>query len=242
MSTSTMYKAAGSDVAGLVRLQSVQATRRAVLHVQAACDPPVPAEVTSWFTERGFHFYVAAVRLPLPTALSARAAERDLRAAFADLDTAYGCLREPDGMVSVIVTAHGRGAFAAALWSASRERKERQPDLGRRAARADALILSAPVWPARGGVQLNIPCPVLVIDRRSDGDVRGQARALPPGRLRQGGLRQRRRGQAGVPAMALGSHVTWLTLVGPDPDQRVFLTELGRWLGAYMYPGRDRLL
>jgi hypothetical protein len=238
-----MHKTAGGDLAGLVRLQSVQATRRAVLHVQAAGDPPVPSEVTNWFTERGFHFYVAAVRLPLPVALSARVAERDLRPAFADLDTAYGCLREPDGMVSVIVTAQGRGAFAAAAWSATRESRDPQYGVGRRT-RADALILSGPVWPPRGDVCLDIPCPVLVIDRRDDGgsDVRAQGRALAPGRLGQGGRRQRRRGQPGVPAMALGSHVTWLTLTGADAGHRVFLTELGRWLGAYMYPGRDRLL
>jgi hypothetical protein len=35
--------------------------------------------------------------------------------------------------------------------------------------------------------------------------------------------------------LQLGSHVTWLALADADTDQRQFLTELGRWLGAYMY-------
>jgi hypothetical protein len=37
--------------------------------------------------------------------------------------------------------------------------------------------------------------------------------------------------------------VTWLALAHADADRELFLTELGRWLGAYMYGrGRDRLL
>jgi hypothetical protein len=229
VSTSTIHEAARSDArdlstrlltTGMVRLGSAQATRRAVLHVQAAGDPPVPSDLANWFTERGFQFYIAGVRLPVG-ALSDRHAERDLRPVFADLDAAAACLRGPDGMVSVVVTARGRAAFATALWSARRGAAgERQ---------ADALILSAPVWPARADVQLDIACPVLVVD----GEVQARLGRLRPGRP----------ARPGVPITQLGCHVTWLALADADADRPLYLTELGRWLGAYMYGlGRDRLL
>ena len=101
VSTSTIHEAARSGApdeatriltTGMVRLSAAQATRRAVLHVQAAGDPPVPADLASWFTERGFQFYVAGVRLPFT--LSPRHADRELTSVFADLDAASACLRE----------------------------------------------------------------------------------------------------------------------------------------------------
>jgi hypothetical protein len=239
VSTSTIHEAARSNgpdqaarilTTGMVRLSSAQATRRAVLHVQAAGDPPVPADLASWFTERGFQFYVAGVRLPF--GLSAKHLERDLTSVFADLDAASACLRGPDGMVSVVVTARGRAAFAAALWSASRgATDERQ---------ANALILSAPVWPVRASLQLDIACPVLVVvDRTGDVGPPSQ-RTSPP---RQGRLRQGRPSRSSAHASQLGRHVTWLAMAHADADRELFLSELGRWLGAYMYGlGRDRLL
>jgi hypothetical protein len=240
VSTSTIREAARSNVPGLatrilttgmVRLDSAQATRRAVLYVQELGDPPVPADLASWFTERGFQFYIAGVRLPLG-ALSARNAERDLRGVFADLDAAAACLRGPDGMVSVVVTARGRGAFAAALWSASRAATD--------ARHADALVLSAPVWPAHVILQLDIACPVLIVEGEIDGGA-GSQRTRPqrPGRLRPG-----KPSRNSAPS-TLGRHVTWIALADADSDsdEPLFLTELGRWLGAYMYGlGRDRLL
>jgi hypothetical protein len=259
VSTSTIHQAAGSCAAdlmtgilttGMVRLSSAQATRRAVLHVQAAGDPPVPADLANWFTERGFQFYVAGVRLPLAS-LSDKHAERDLRAVFADLDAAAACLRGPDGMVSVIVTARGRAAYAAALWSASGEASEQQGSdapigsdghqgSGAPPAKANALILSAPVWPARASLHLDIACPVLVVVSRGDIAAEGQRRARQPRQVR---LRPGRPGRAGAYATQLGSHVTWLVLADADSDRRPFLTELGRWLSAYMYGrGRDQLL
>jgi hypothetical protein len=239
VSTSTIHEAARSDApdvtmriqaTGMVRLSAAQATRRAVLHVQAAGDPPVPGELANWFTERGFQYYVAGVRLPLD-APSARHAERDLQAVFADLDAASACLRGPDGMVSVVVTARGRAAFAAALWSATREATD-----GRQ---ANALILSAPVWPARASLHLDIACPMLVVDVRGDiGD--GSQRVTPP---RQGRLRPGKPSRSGPHATHLGRHVTWLALTDADADRQQLLNELGRWLSAYMYGlGRDRLL
>jgi hypothetical protein len=239
VSTSTIHEAARSGApgqatriltTGMVRLSSAQATRRAVLHVQAAGDPPVPGDLTSWFTERGFQFYVAGVRLPFM--LSTRHPERDLTSVFADLDAAAACLRGPDGMVSVVVTARGRAAFAAALWSANREATDER--------QANALILTAPLWPARASLQLDIACPVLVVvDGNGDvGDV--SQRASPPRQVR---LRPGKPSRSGAHATQLGRHVTWLALAHADADRELFLTELGRWLGAYMYGlGRDQLL
>ncbi len=244
MSTSTA-QAAGSGLAdltpGMVRYSPAQATRRAVLHVHAPGDPPVPADMATWFTERGFHFYVAGVRMPLTAALSARHASRDVRSAITDLDAAYGCLRQADGMVSVVVTAQGRAAVAAAFWTGRRPERDRRlamdshEESDRHAARADALILWAPEWPARGGLHLDIACPVLVIGGRGDAGA---------GRWRRGrGSRSGRPARSGGRAMQLGSHVTSLTLADADVDRQLFLAELGRWLGAYMYgPALDQLL
>jgi hypothetical protein len=238
VSTSTIHEASRTGApgpttriltTGMVRLSTAQATRRAVLYVQEAGDPPVPADLASWFTERGFQFYVAGVRLPLG-ALSARNAERDLRPVFADLDAASACLRGPDGMVNVVVTARGRGAFAAALWSATRPATDRW--------QADALILAAPAWPAHAGMHLDIACPVLVIDGWTNGEGSQRARML-----RQARLRPSRPGRYGAPPAQLGRHVTWIAPTDAEDESPLFLTELGRWLGAYMYgPGRDRLL
>jgi hypothetical protein len=187
-----------------------------VLYVQAPGDPPVSADLASWFTERAFHFYETGLRLPATTALTARRARRDLGPAFADLDAACTRLRQADGMASVIVTAQGRAAVAAALWSDSREA-------------IDALILSAPAWP-RGRLHLHVACPVLVLAQ--EGAAPAVSRLWRP--------RARRRA---VSPVQLGSHVTCLAIPDASADRRRFLGELGRWLGAYMYgPVRDQLL
>jgi hypothetical protein len=219
----------------LLRLQSLQSTRRAVLYVRAAGDPLESADLAQWFTERGFHFYVAGLgRSPrisrlLPVAMRPRAGvragvstrrarlltslgRRVPAATLAGLDNACAHLSQAEGMADVIVVAQGRGAPAAALWSA------RYPA-------ASALILIEPDLPARRARRLSIACPVLVVARS------GQAAGW---RLR--------------------GHVTWLELplshrndgrTGPVPlaGRQAFFDELGRWLGAYMYrQSRDRLL
>ena len=228
VSTSTSHGALDSTATALIRRSSAQASRRAVLHVQAAGDPMPSADLTSWFTERAFHFYVAGLRLPAAGTRAARYAGRDLRPAIGDLDRACTRLRQAEGMASVIVTAQGRAAPVAALW-ADRAAPDDWP------ARADALILSAPAWPARRDLGLNIPCPVLVIASRSTGPAANRAWPRGP-RSRVG------RG-AGMQPMQLGSHVTWLTFPDSGADRRAYLAELGRWLGAYMYgQGRDQLL
>jgi hypothetical protein len=221
----------GRSQTAMFRRRSLQPSRRAVLHLQAAGDPAVPSGLGDWFTQRAFHFYLAGLRLPrgldLPRGLGSRGglvlagrdAGRRLGSAFADVDAACAQLRDADGIGHLIVAAQGRAALAVALWSDARR------DV-RAGGAADALILSEPALPARPVVNLNIACPVLVLTSPvSSGPVRT-------------GLRRRR------PAAAiarLGSHVTWLQL--PEPGDQAVFDELGRWLGAYMYgTGRDQLL
>ena len=216
----------------MFRRRSLQPSRRAMLHVQAAGDPVVPSDVADWFTQRAFHFYLAGLRVP--HRLTARPGARSLASACADLDAACMQLRQADGIGSVIVAAQGRGALAAALWMGGRAGGDD---------RADALILYEPELPARS-VKLSISCPVLVVTGLTladDGRVPRDATSRWP-------LRQRRPAPA---AAQLGSHVTLLHLprAGERPGQddgdgrRLFFDELGRWLGAYMYGSvRDQLL
>jgi hypothetical protein len=222
--------------AALFRLRSAQPSRRAVLHLQAAGDPVVPADLAAWFTERACHFYLVGLRLPgRPGSLRrpGRAAER----IFAELDAVDAHLREADGIEHIIVSAQGSAAVAAALWCARRADNEAGagglPSSPPRRA-ADALILYRPAWPRGPALRLDIACPVLVLCPAGGG---------PGRRLRR----------PAIPRQVAG-HVTWLRL--PDagapaglPDmaggagRRAFFAELSRWLGAYMYgPPPDRLL
>ncbi len=217
--------AAARVASAIVQCSSSQPTRRAVLYAQATGDPAVSADLASWFTERAFHFYVAGLRLPAAPALTARGARRGLAAAFADLDDACTRLRRADGMASVIVTAQGRGAVAAALWSDSRNAGDdgqlgASSRAGSRAAagavsdqcRADALILSAPAWP-KGSLRLHIACPGA--RHRGPGCrpvwIQGMAPPAAPCRRASAAARQpcdmagagrRGRGPAAVPARA----------------------------------------
>lgn len=211
--------ARGRPGTAMFRRRSLQPSRRAVLHVQAAGCPAAPFRLGDWFTERAFHYYLydlAGLRLPgsrLPgsRAIAGRAGGRPLRSAFAGLDEACRHLREADGVGHVIVSAHGRAALAVALWSDVRT----SPPQGNA---ADALILFEPALPSRPAIDLSIGCPVLVLTSS------GQPRRRPPSAIAR-----------------LGSHVTWLQL--PELGEQAVSDELGRWLGAYMYgQGRDRLL
>jgi hypothetical protein len=223
--------AAGPASTALFRRRSAHASRRGVLHLQSARDTPPPPDLATWFTERGFHFYVAALRGPGSPGAAGRRGRRVLPAAFADLDARCEQLRTADGIDNVIVTAHGEGALAAALWCAAPPPR-RHPD---------ALILYAPSFGRPGPAArrgLDIPCPVLVIGSSGQGPRRPRLR----------------RGAPGAPAAApihLGSHVTWLRPGDPQArpdasepaDRSRFFDEVGRWLGAYMYGQvRDQLL
>jgi hypothetical protein len=204
--------ASASRPAAMFRRRSVQPSRRGVLHLQAARDTPVPPDLASWYTERGFHFYVAALRWP-----GRRRNGKALAAAFAELDTRCEHLRGSDGIDNVIVTAHGEGATAAALWCAA----------GQPGSRADALILYAPSFGRKVGRGLDITCPVLVV-----GGAGG------PGAGRPATVQLGRHVTWLAPADAEAR---------PDAasaeDRRRFFDEMGRWLGAYMYGQvRDQLL
>lgn len=221
--------------AALVRLRSAQPSRRAVLHLQAAGDPVVPADLAGWFTERACHFYLAGLRLPARLGRLRRSGSTAART-FAEMDAVDAHLREADGMEHVIVSAQGPAAVAAALWCARRPASlagaRGATSSPRRA--ADALILYRPAWPLGRPLQLDVGCPVLVLSPASQGS-----------RLRLW--------RPAVPRQVAG-HVTWLRL--PDAGapaglaelaagggRGAFLDELGRWLGAYMYgPPPDRLL
>ena len=231
----------------MMRRRSMQPSRRAVLHVQTAGDSPVPPDLASWFSERAFHFYLAALRSPIRPARGPGRGRTQNRATLAHLDAACAHVRQADGMEHVIVTAQGQGAIAAARWSDLRRapRQRCQDESGDQAgsqgsAGADALILYQPALPARPALHVNIGCPVLVLTDA------GQAQDEP----RRRALRMRNRDSA-APIAHLGDHVTWLRLpdaaAGPDAsgcaDRRAFFDELGRWLGAYMYGQlRDQLL
>jgi hypothetical protein len=227
----------------MFRRRSLQPSRRAVLHIQAAGDPAVPSDVADWFTERAFHFYLAGLRVP--HRLTARPGARSLASACTDLDAACARLRQVDGIGSVIVAAQGRGALAAALWMGRCAGGDGRPCGDRRAGDcgADALVLCEPELPPRP-MKLSISCPVLVVTGLVPaGD--GRASGGATGRL---ALRQRRTQPA---AAQLGSHVTWLDLPraggrlqqAEGTGRQLFFNELGRWLGAYMYGHvRDQLL
>ncbi len=224
--------------AAMLRRRSARPSRRAVLYLHCMSDSFVPEDLASWYTERGFHFYVADLRLkgqPDRPAGGKRKV-KGLRACFSGLDSACSYLRTADGIDAVILGAHGAGALAAALWC--HERRETSP--------ADALILSSPEFGRRLRRGLDVACPVLVISAAGEpGD--------PPGAVGRTG--KGTRDKKGNDAVRLGAHVTWLRiadgLAGGGPsgggssgdDRRRFFDEMGRWLGAYMYGQvRDQLL
>lgn len=214
--------------AEVFRRHSARPSRRAVLYLHCPIDPIVTEDLANWYTERGFHFYLADLRPGLRLDRPARSPRqrRELEACFAGIDLACSHLREADGIDALIVSAHGTGALAAALWCDAR---------GARCP-ADALVLSAPAFGRRLRRGLDIPCPVLVLSPA----------AGPPGR--QAGARHQAPGDRG--RILPGSHVTWLQLDEPlagdlasGQDHRRYFDELGRWLGAYMYGQvRDQLL
>lgn len=250
--------------------QSVLPTRRAVLYVQGQPDTFVPEDLVTWYTERGFHFYVVDLRPPdgpdNPDKPGRRRKSRGGGEALGRLDLAGRHLRDAEGIDMVMVTAHGADALTAAQWCAQRPR----------AGRADALILSSPEFGRKLRCGLDIDCPVLVLSSGREPEGR-------PGRLAPWGRRT-----PGT-AVRLGAHVTWLRIddapdsagaataaepavkayitadsgaaadadsadgpagepgAGPAGDaagdRRRFFDELGRWLGAYMYGSvRDQLL
>jgi alpha-beta hydrolase superfamily lysophospholipase len=219
--------------AAVLRRRSARPSRRAVLYLHCQSDSFVPEDLATWYTERGFHFYVADLRPKgqQDRPASGKRAGKGLRACFAGLDSACTYLRQADGIDAVIVAAHGTGALAAALWC--HERRETAP--------ADALVLSSPAFGRRLRRGLQVACPVLVLSAARGPD----NPAGPAGRAGKGA-----RGKKGTDAVRLGPHVTWLRIddglagqASSGEDRRRFFDEMGRWLGAYMYGQvRDQLL
>jgi hypothetical protein len=242
----------------VLRRRSARPTKRAVIYLHCMNDAFVPADLASWYTERGFHFYVADLRrLDDPgrrPAAENHAAE--LGEYLACLDMAVRHVREADGIETVVLCAHASGAIIAALWCHAR--RASQP--------ADALVLASPSlrggsWLTRAvGRRLTVPgrrtppllavarrrvrrgldisCPVLVLCPAEGWDAPGGTSA----RLGRPGARA---------TIRLGAHVTWLRLDGAQPGQplpggaarRLVLDELARWLSAYLSGQiRDQLL
>ena len=212
----------------VLRRRSALPTRRAVLHLHCDRETFVPEDLVSWYTERGFHFYVADLRPQdrLDRPGRQRSQGPGCGECFAGLDAACRHLRDTEAIDMIIVSGDSAGALTAALWCDAR----RDDGL------ADALILFSPAFGRRLRRGLDIACPVLVMSP-ADG---------PAGRLTTR-LRPR---DDGAP-VRLGPHVTWLRLedgldgpaVSASGDRRRFFDELGRWLGAYMYGQvRDQLL
>jgi hypothetical protein len=265
-------EAGATDCGVMLRRRSVLPTRRAVLYVQGQPGTFVPEDLVTWYTERGFHFYVMDLRSPDGLDKPDKPDKPGRRQrpgggeALGRLDSAGRHLRDAEGIDMVMVTAHGADALTAALWCAQRPR----------AGRADALILSSPEFGRKLRCGLDIDCPVLVLSSGREPEAR-------PGRLAPWGRRK-----PGT-AVRLGPHVTWLRIddapdsagaataaepavkayvpadsgagaggdaagrpagksgggpaEGSAGDRRRFFDELGRWLGAYMYGSvRDQLL
>jgi Serine aminopeptidase, S33 len=243
----------------VLRRRSARPTKRAVIYLHCMSDSFVPADLASWYTERGFHFYVADLRrLGDPDRPAAETQAEQLGEYLACLDTAVRHVREADGIETVVLCAHATGAIIAALWCHAR--RASQP--------VDALVMASPsfgggTWLTRTvGRRVTVPsrrtpplltvaqrrvrrgldisCPVLVLCPSEDWDAPGGISgllALPvPG---------------GKATIRLGAHVTWLRLDGTQPGQalpggvarkRVF-DELARWLSAYLSGQiRDQLL
>ena len=243
----------------VLRRRSARPTKRAVIYLHCMSDSFVPADLASWYTERGFHFYVADLRrLGDPGRPPAETQAEELGEYLACLDTAVRHVRDADGIETVVLCAHATGAIIAALWCHAR--RASQP--------ADALVMASPSfgsgsWVARTvGRRVTVPsrrtpplltvarrrvrrgldisCPVLVLCPSEDWDAPGGT----------GGL-------LAIPVagrkttIRLGAHVTWLRLDGAQPGQalpggaarkRVF-DELARWLSAYLSSQiRDQLL
>jgi alpha-beta hydrolase superfamily lysophospholipase len=230
-----------------------------VIYLHCMSDSFVPGDLATWYTERGFHFYVADLRrLWDPGRPPAESHAEELGEYLACLDAAVRHVREADGIETVVLCAHDSGAIIAALWCHAR----------RISAAADALVLASPSlrggpWLARTvGRRVTVPsrrtpplltvarrrvrrgldisCPVLVLCPPADWDAPGGASGL----LALAGAR-------GRATIRLGPHVTWLRLDGAQPGQalpggaarkRVF-DELARWLSAYLSGQiRDQLL
>jgi hypothetical protein len=223
---------AADSGAAMLRRRSALPSRRSVLYLHCRPDTFVPEDLVGWYTERGFHFYVADLRPEEGQRTRMSRAGR-----FAGLDAACRCLREAEGHDMIILTADSADAATAAQWC----------DARRETGGPDALILSSPAFGRRLRQGLDIGCPVLVLS---------PAGGQPGGRLRPRRSKDLRaiklgphvtwlRLDTGLDGQAEGAGKAdgGGREAGENADRRQFFDEMGRWLGAYMYGGvRDQLL
>src|ERR1700733_153780 len=105
----------------MLRRRSALPTRRSVLYLHCERDPFVPEDLVSWYTERGFHFYVVDLRpeeaLDKPARHRARPGQGER---LARIDAACRHLRDTEGIDMIVLSAHGAGALTAALWCDAR--------------------------------------------------------------------------------------------------------------------------
>ena len=180
----------------VLRRRSARPTKRAVIYLHCMSDSFVPADLASWYTERGFHFYVADLRrLGDPGRPPAETQAEELGEYLACLDTAVQHVRDADGIETVVLCAHATGAIIAALWCHAR--RASQP--------ADALVMASPSfgsgsWLARTvGRRVTVPSrripPLLTVARRRVRrglDISCPVLVLCPGQDWDGARRHRR--------------------------------------------------
>jgi len=110
----------GAVVATLVRLESAEPTRRAVLHVHGFADYFFQTEYARWWADRGYDFY--AVDLPKygRSLLEHQTPNytADLADYFPVLDEVWRRIRAEHD--SLIVTGHSTGGLTTPLWADSR--------------------------------------------------------------------------------------------------------------------------
>ena len=124
--------------AAMLRRRSARTSKRAVLYLHCLADSFVPEDLASWYTERGFHFYVADLRpqARLDQPAGGRRSPLGLGECFSALDAMSGYLRDAEAIDTMVVSAHAAGALIAALWCDAR--RDSRP--------ADALILVGPAF------------------------------------------------------------------------------------------------
>ncbi len=122
----------------MLRRRSPRTSKRAVLYLHCLADSFVPEDLASWYTERGFHFYVADLRpqARLDQPAGGRRGPLGLSECFSALDAMSAYLRDAEAIDTMVVSAHAAGALIAALWCDAR--RDRRP--------ADALILVGPAF------------------------------------------------------------------------------------------------
>ena len=90
----------------MLRRRSALPSRRSVLYLHCRPDTFVPEDLVGWYTERGFHFYVADLRPQ-----EGQRADRSSAGRLARLDAASRCLREAEGHDMIILIADSADAM-----------------------------------------------------------------------------------------------------------------------------------